>query len=290
MKNENKLSVILLALIILFSILILLMYLPHSNIKPTQSKNTLAEINFLETYDYKNLSAFENLILLNGSNELIFGCNKVLLPVYPIPPLENQTEIKLMSLYITQNAICGINNLTYNCTNVENRLYNLTYPIINKSLVFEFFNETKEGIIHEYQDMINISKKQNVSMPQYISSPLNYDIKILNNTQNTTSSMLTTLIKLKQVPSVININGALPAEGMPVYFMSPFFYFPAFKGCGNGTVFNLILNENESLSPEYLDILAMKNINLTNICIKYSGNPCNETEMNSTKSAFYVPV
>lgn len=248
--------------------------------------NTIKIDNFLSKYGYKNVSEILQPMISNSTNYLIFGCNEVLYPEFPIKNFSNSSYFQTLGYYIDKNSICQIDNTSYNCTQVINNIYNLSIEKMNLTRLALFFDEQKNITLNLYEQALNYSI--NHTIPSFMMDPLIYDTKLLNSTANTTSAMLLALIRFKQVPYVIN-NSIIPYAGLTDDFTDPYeFMYVNLPKCSESTVFNFIVNENESESSEYEGIMDMKNVNITNICVINQNNRCNESEMKLTNSSFYV--
>jgi len=294
--ESNYLLFLLLTAIII--VVVILFILPTKNVTASKlvynvSNNNISNYNsikiqnFISKYGYKNISQFTSMILSNMTNELILGCNEAVYPVFPTSRFINNSQLNLVGYYTTENSICQIYNKSYNCTQVLNKLYNISYSQIkNDTLLYEFFIEQKNFTDRLYNAVLNYSL--NHSVPRFILNPVIYNFHLLNNTQNTSSSMLLSLIKLKQIPNIMN-NSIIPSQGYSDDFSDPYvFLFVNEPNCSTSNVFNLILNLNETQSSQYQSLLNIKDVNVTNICVVSQTNSCNQTEMNLTGSEFYV--
>ncbi len=301
-NNLNLIKILTLVIILLAAFAAILYVYPYNavNLSHSSQPNSTSNItnsvkltNFLSRYDI-NLSGLsdKDLYYFYGglpNNSIVFGCDYEILPLFPAVPLnETVTSSEYNSIIkdITLISMCSVENQT-NCTSADDQLFNFIKGSMNYTEVSELFNLTYTEIESYYSEIVS-SGLQNYS----IVNPIKYDLKLFNASKNE-SSMIDSILKMKQMPVNIVFNGLGNmldyANETPVY--SPF-QFQVFRlinatSCSYSTLFNVVVDPAYFSSSTYRDIYKGVG-NATNICIVDGNNNCNTSELKELNASFYA--
>ncbi len=308
----NKNTTVLLAAVLVFAAaLTIVLYLyPAFNLNPistsntNQSANTAALTNqadlsdFLGKYGFYSNTSLSAYYQVPANNEMIINCNYGIEPFYynipAILAIENITTYEAytnISTDVGEYTLCIIDPTLPYCSYINDSLYNFTMKFMNYSTAYALYNSTASTYYEAY-DSIE-SAPDSVSSSAFFS-PLLYDVSVLNSTnQSSESSVVSSLIKLQQIPQYILDLSNGTVETDPIYLPVPFqyeiYYYPLKEACNSSlTVFNLISNINNFETQTYYNIYSSAGADVTNICINDSSNSCKQSELNDLNISFYV--
>ncbi|MGC8533034.1 MAG: hypothetical protein ACP5MV_00145 [Candidatus Parvarchaeum sp.] len=296
MENNATMKALLVTVILLAAFTAILYVYPLKPIAVNNQQNVTNSIkleDFLSSYKI-NLSRLydKDLYYFYGglsNNSVIFGCNYEMEPAFPSVPLNStvlQNEYNNVIKNMALISMCSVENIT-NCSNAEEQLYNFINESMTKTQIKQMFNLSRSEVESYYAEIVD-SGFQNYS----IVDPLKYDLKLFNESTNI-SSMIKTVLMMKQMPVniVFNGNGKILDYENETAVYSPF-QFQVYRlinatKCSYSKIFNVVVDPGYFSSPSYAYMYKSLG-NYTNICIINSKNSCNASEMKNLNMSFYA--
>ena len=265
---------------------------------PTISANQAALLEFLGKYGFDSNTSLSAYYQAPANNEMIINCNYGVEPFYynvpPLVALENFTAYELytnVSTEVGEYTLCAVDpNLPY-CSSIESSLYNFTMRFMNYSVAYGIYNSTASTLYKAYNSVESIPEEYANSS---FFAPLYYDISVLKSTnESSKSSMISSLIKLEQIPEIVlNLpNGTVETDPLylPVPFQYEIFYYPYKVPCNSSlTIFNLVSDVSNFATQTYSNIYSSIGADVTNICINDSSNSCTQSDIKTLNVSFYV--
>ncbi len=314
---DNRITLILIVLIALFSVLTFIVYaFPsllfsalniHSaaagngkNQAVFDAQNNQSISNFIAQYGFGNDSYVRQLYPDNSTNVLIFDCNYGIVPqLLPllstvqynstiISAYENSTRLEFV------HTLCEANLTTENCSQNIQDLY--ANAIANQNTlnlsVSSVFIPLQQEVNYTYGLLSNVSYfgLPALYFPEY--SSLKADYRIVNNVSNNSIDMLKAVLNIRPLPMfefLLN-NSVQKSAGQitpPGQFQLE--QYPQIKSCNASTnIFNFITSPAMLNSSAYTYMYSWLAPKVTNVCVYTSSNTCNAQEMKTYNFSFAV--
>ncbi|MGC8698798.1 MAG: hypothetical protein ACP5RE_01265 [Candidatus Acidifodinimicrobium sp.] len=307
MKTESFYRLILVAIIIIFAVLTVSIYLPFGlNNAPGNTKSHTPINN--SNYTRANIPiGLLSAIPKNTLNTIILPDGVVFQPEvgYSYPQNLPQTSlmyIENITATMDMNTICDAYPALPQCTGINDTLYNLISKEenINISYIPVLFNESRYEIntLYEFVHENNLSKDK-------IYAPIVHDANLINVNTTNSSDMLRVLVNLKQVAGII-LNKSdyisyfnISAQNLSntsiiqlINFVPPFempFYLSPFIQNRTGIV-DLISNQSEFNDAVYRLIISYLGQDVSTVCLINQDNACNVNEMKALNSSEYAEI
>ena len=307
MKTESFYRLILVAIIMVFAVLTVSIYLPFGlnnfsgNTKPHTTLNNT-------NYTRANIPiGLLSAIPKNTLNTIIFPDGVVFQPEVGYSYPQNLQQVSLMYIEnitatMNMNTICDAYPSLPQCTGINNTLYNLISKEenINISYIPVLFNESR----YEINTLYQLVRENNLSNDR-IYAPIVHDANLINVNTTNSSDMLRILINLKQVAGVI-LNKSdyisyfnISAQNLSntsiiqlINFVPPFempFYLSPFTQ-NHTEIVDLISNQSEFNDAVYRLIISYLGQNISTVCLINRDNTCDVNEMKALNSSKYAEI
>ncbi len=296
-KSKSNLLAVILFMMILFTVM-LYVYPFRSQIRSIVTQPTTptaTESAFLASYGLPGNVSITSLYDVTQNNVMVVGCNYAIQPSFfnVIPSIQSQNatayaDYNLLVKDVGIYTVCSLYNNTKICGGIKSKLmdYSLTY--LNATAIDSMYSQSLSEVSLIYNQLENstLSGSQMEKTAAYDESLLK------NETNGTTSGILSALIGLKQIPTeVINLpNGKTVSNNfyLPVPFQFQYSYFPVLPSCNKTlTIFNLVPDLSAFESQTYRGMLSGLGTKTTNICVNGPTNDCG-TAPASAGMSFYV--